>query len=88
MGAADKCLVEIKLASNSALRRNLEHQLEIYKKAASAQSGYKVIIYFSAQERKRVEAILRELNIEREPWVVLIDARKDNKPSASKATSH
>jgi hypothetical protein len=88
MGACDKCLVEMKLASNSALRRNLQHQLEIYKKAASAQSGYKVIVYFSGQERKRVEAILRELKIEGEPWVVLIDARNDNKPSASKATSH
>jgi hypothetical protein len=88
MGAADKCLVEMKLASNPALRRNLQHQLEIYKIAASAQSGYKVIVYFSAEERTKVETVLRELGIDRVPWVVLIDARNDNKPSASKATSH
>ena len=46
-GAADKTLVEFKLASNSQLKRNLLNQLDIYKKASDAEAGYKVIIYFT-----------------------------------------
>lgn len=87
-GALDKGLVEMKLASNTALRRNLQHQVEIYKKAGDAQYGFKVIVYFTSAELAKVKAILRELQIEKEPWVILIDARDDNKPSASKASSH
>jgi hypothetical protein len=41
-GAADKTLVEFKLASSSHLKRNLEHQAEIYQKASDAQRVIKV----------------------------------------------
>jgi hypothetical protein len=48
-GSGDKTIVEFKLASNPQLKRNLQHQLEIYKKSSGAKSGYKVILYTTAQ---------------------------------------
>lgn len=84
-GANDKTLVEFKLASNTQLKRNLEKQLDIYKKASDAESGYKVIIFFNDQELSRVHGILRELGMERDQNIILIDADSSNKPSASKA---
>ncbi len=84
-GSADKTLIEFKLASNTQLKRNLERQLDIYNKASNAQTGFKVIIYFSEEELIRVQGILRELGMDKDVRVVLVDARSDNKPSASKA---
>ncbi len=84
-GAADKTLVEFKLAGNTQLKRNLVKQLELYKKASEAQAGFKVIIYFTEQELIRVQGILRELRMEDDLKIILVDARSDNKPSASKA---
>jgi hypothetical protein len=81
----DKTLVEFKLAKNSQLKKNLTHQAEIYAKASDAQSTIKVILYFSANERKRVDKILKDLKLTDSPYVVLVDARSDNKPSGSKA---
>jgi hypothetical protein len=51
----------------------------------AAQSGIKVIVYFSAQEKAHVEGILDKLKILGHKDIVLIDARNDNKPSGSKA---
>lgn len=84
-GSADKSLVEFKLASNSQLKRNLANQVPIYEKASDADKSIKVILYFSESELARVASILRELKLEGNPDIVLIDARSDNKPSASKA---
>jgi hypothetical protein len=47
----------------------------------------KVIIFFSAEEHERVKQILKALKLDNEKYVILIDARNDNKPSASKAKS-
>jgi hypothetical protein len=84
-GAKDKTLVEMKLARNSKLKQNLQKQLEVYKKASAAQHGLKVIIYFTREELVRVQTVLRELKMEKDRNVILIDARKDNKPSGSRA---
>jgi hypothetical protein len=84
-GSRDKTIVEFKLASNKKLRRNLEKQTEIYQKASDATTGIKVIVYFTAQELAKVEAILQDLGLLVNPNVVLIDGRRDNKPSASAA---
>ncbi len=85
MGSKDKTLVEFKLAKNSLLKRNLQKQVEIYKKASDAQSAIKVIVHFTREELKRVEAILKELDLTGDKNIVLVDARRDNKPSGSKA---
>jgi hypothetical protein len=45
----------------------------------------KIILYFSAQQKRRVELILKRLKMEADRSIVLIDARQDNKPSGSKA---
>ena len=84
-GSKDKSLVEMKLASNTQLERNLKNQTAIYEKASDASRSIKIIIYFLAKERRRVDGILKRLHRERDTSIVLIDARNDNKPSGSKA---
>jgi len=84
-GSKNATIVEFKLASNTQLERNLQKQVEIYQKASDAQSAIKVIIYFTLPEFFRVKRILKRLKLENDPNVILIDARKDNKPSASRA---
>ena len=84
-GAGDKTLIEMKLAKNSSLERNLQKQLPIYQAASDAAHGIKVIIYFTAAEYDRVSGILDRLGILGHKDIVLIDARDDNKPSGSNA---
>jgi hypothetical protein len=84
-GSKDKALVEFKLAKNSQLARNLQKQADIYQRASDAPVTIKVIIYFSASEKARVENILGKLKLTGHPTIVLIDARRDNKPSGSRA---
>lgn len=84
-GATDKTIVEMKLAKNTHLKKNLEKQAEIYQKASDSGHAIKVIIYFSIEEYERVTGILSELNLLGYRDIVLIDARKDNKPSGSRA---
>lgn len=83
-GAFDKSIIEFKLASNTQLRRNLKNQVEIYKQANDTNKAVKVIVYFSEQELLRVKNILEDLDLIDEKYVILIDARADNKQSASK----
>lgn len=84
-GSRDKSLVEFKLASNTKLRRNLEKQVEIYKAASDSPNALKVILFFTEQKYTKVLKVLQDLGLERNPDVVLIDGRADNKPSASTA---
>ena len=50
-GAMDKTLIEFKLASNSKLKSNLQHQLSIYAKANDTDKYISVILYFTDKER-------------------------------------
>lgn len=84
-GSDDKTIVEMKLAKNTQLKRNLERQVEIYKKASDARRAVKAILFFTETEEMRVRGILRELGLLGHEDIVLIDARLDNKPSGSKA---
>ncbi len=84
-GAADKTLIEFKLASNKQLKRNLEKQVEIYQRASDSPRAVKVITFFTEGEESRVLRILDDLRIRHSRDIVLIDARRDNKPSASTA---
>lgn len=83
--SADKTLVEFKLASNNKLERNLQKQVEIYERANQATHSFKVIVYFTESEHKRVIGILKRIGLDGKENIVLIDARKDNKISASNA---
>lgn len=84
-GSANKTIVEMKLAKNTQLKRNLQHQAEIYKEASGAAHAIKVIVYFSYADLTKVQKILEELELTGHRDIVLIDARNDNKPSGSKA---
>ena len=84
-GAGDKSLIEFKLASNTALKRNLEKQIGIYQAANATRTSVKVIVSYTASDQARVVRVLHELGVENEESIVIIDARSDNKPSASTA---
>ena len=84
-GNKDSTLVEFKLASNSKLKKNLQRQVEIYQKANNTENAIKVIMFFSEEEYKKVQDLLNELELNNKANIILIDARNDNKPSASVA---
>jgi hypothetical protein len=84
-GSKDSTLVEFKLASNSQLEQNLENQVAIYEAANRTIQSFKVIIFFTHREQLTVNAVMRRLKPQGDPGIILIDARRDNKPSASKA---
>ena len=81
-GSKDSTLVEFKLASNTKLRKNLENQVEIYKKANCTNRAIKVILYFTEEEYAKVTGIVNDLKLHECDDIVLINAI-DNKPSAS-----
>lgn len=83
-GSANKSLVEFKLASNSHLADNLEHQTAVYQRAHRTDKSVKVVVYYSDEELAKVQSILKQLRLQNDESIVLIDARSDNKPSASK----
>lgn len=84
-GSYDKSLAEFKLAKNTHLRRNLEKQVEIYKKASDAPNALKVILFFTDSELEKITKIFNDLGLHDHPDVILIDGRATNKPSGSKA---
>lgn len=84
-GKKNSNLVEFKLAKNTALEKNLQHQVKIYEKASDAKTSIKVIMHFSDSELQRVMDILKRLKLTACKDVVLIDASP--KESASKAQS-
>ena len=77
--------MEFKLASNSRLKQNLEKQVEIYKQAHDTDKAIKVILFFTVEDEVKIKKALSDLGLSEEKYVVLIDGRNDNKPSASKA---
>ncbi len=84
-GSDDKSLVEFKLAKNTKLKQNLDKQIQVYKDANQTEKALKVIFYFSYDELERVRNILKDLSCENDKSIILVDARADNKPSASNA---
>lgn len=81
-GRKDSALVEFKLTRT--LKKNLEKQVEVYKDANNTDKAIKVILFFTDEEQEKTIKILNELGLNGKPCIVLIDARSDNKPSASK----
>lgn len=87
-GRKDACVIEFKLAKNTGLEKNLKHQVAIYERASGASNSIKVILYFSESELLRVQSILRKLGLQDKEDIVLIDASRETKASASKADEH
>jgi hypothetical protein len=86
-GSKDTTLVEFKLASNSKLKQNLEHQVQVYEAANQTNQSIKVIMCFSEAEIEKTTKVLNELKLTGSENIVVIDASRDNKPSASNVTS-
>jgi hypothetical protein len=84
-GVNDKTLIEFKLASNSKLKQNIENQVKVYEQANNTNSSLKVILYFDATEYNKVQKILKELKLEKDKNIILIDAGR--KTSASNVKS-
>jgi hypothetical protein len=84
-GKENASLVEFKLASNSSLEKNLRNQVAIYEDASNTKRSLKVILFFTESEHAKVMRTLQTLELEKNPDIILIDANRDNKPSASKA---
>jgi len=82
-GSKDSTLVEFKLASNSKLKKNLENQVEVYKAANKTKQAIKVILCFSEAEIEKVATVLNELKLSDDPNIIVIDADRTNKISAS-----
>jgi hypothetical protein len=61
------------------------NQVKIYQGANPFSKSIKVILYFSLDELQGVKLILKELKLLDDETTVLIDARRDNKKSASTA---
>lgn len=80
-GNGDKCIVEIKWATNSKLKDNLKYQPEIYAKANMTKNKISVVLYTSDSELAKTEKILQDLGMTSNPNVLLINAGK--KVSAS-----
>ncbi|PXA04843.1 hypothetical protein DDZ13_05480 [Coraliomargarita sinensis] len=85
-GSLDATLVEFKLASNTQIEKNLQNQVEIYEAANRTTQSYKVILFFTQSDEAKVKRLIKKLKIPSDAGVILIDARRDNKPSASKAS--
>ena len=85
-GRSNASLVEFKLAKNTALEKNLLHQVAIYEKASDAKTSIKVIMYFNDAEQQRVNNIIKRLKLTGCKDIVLIDASP--KASASQADEH
>lgn len=83
-GASDTSLIEFKLASNSQLERNIRNQVEVYEKANRTTQSLKVILFFSTAQHRKVTRMLKTLKVPEDAGIVLIDARRENKTSASK----
>lgn len=81
-GSFDKTLVEFKLATNTKLRQNLKNQVRVYEQANDTNQSMKVILYFSKAEYSTVQRILKQLRLENDNNIILIDA-SNNKTSAS-----
>jgi len=77
-----KPVIEMKLASNSHLKRRLEKEVERYEDNNGVPKSIIAIVYFSWEEFDGVRKILDELKINDRKNIILIDARDDNKPPA------
>lgn len=91
-GAFDKTLIEFKLASSTSLKRNLLKQVEIYLAANNTLNAVKVVVVYTEQDEAKVKRVFKEIDDETAQkagttasTVVVIDARSENKVSASKA---
>ena len=64
------------------IKSDLVSEVEVYEQANNTHQSIKVILYFNVQESVKLNNVLKELNLQGAPNIILIDAC-DNKLSAS-----
>ena len=84
-GNGDKCVIEIKWASNNRLRDNLLCQTEKYARANGTMNKLSMVLYCNKRELSKAEKILQEEHLTVNHDVFLIDATP-NRKSASRLT--
>ena len=67
----------------NSIFKNFGKQVEVYKAASETNRAIKVILYFSEKEYEKLCIILNDLGLAKCEDIILIDARDDNKESAS-----
>lgn len=67
----------------NSIFKNFGKQVEVYKAASETNRAIKVILYFSEKEYEKLCTILNDLGLAECEDIILIDARDDNKESAS-----
>jgi hypothetical protein len=80
----DKTLIEFKLAKSSSLKRNMENQVEVYKKANGTDSAVFVVIAYSAKEVEKTENAVKGLGLNRPDSMEVVIINASPKESASK----
>jgi len=86
-GSKDKTVIEFKLAKSTKLKQNLQHQVEVYKKANDTDKAVIAILYFSQMEYLHLTTVLRELNLDSAENIILIDAQQKMSASNIKKTA-
>lgn len=71
------------LTASFAKQYPSEKQIEVYKRANKTGAAITAIVYYKEAEGKKVDRVLNELGIAGSENLILIDARRDNKVSAS-----
>lgn len=84
-GSSDKTLVEFKLAKNTKLKANLQHQLSTYEKANDTNCSITVILHFNDSELGRVIRIMNDIGMKKSERIILIDASPKQSASIIKA---
>lgn len=84
-GSKDKCIAELKLASNTKLSHVFK-QTKVYEKSNNCKDSIVVIFYFNNAEKQKVNKLMKEdeLFIKNKESIILIDCDNSNKISASK----
>ena len=84
-GSKDKCIAELKLASNTKLS-HVFNQTKVYENANNCKDSIVVIFYFNNSEKQLVEKLIRENDDfkKNKESIILIDCDASNKISASK----
>ena len=84
-GSKDKCIAELKLASNPKLTKMFE-QTKVYERANKCIDSIFVIFYFNQTEKLMLDKLLKNDKqfIDNKESIILIDCRMDNKIAASK----
>jgi len=81
-GSKDKCIVEIKLGSNSSLSAGLKNQLKIYKMVNNTSKGIYLVVCKTTSEIGRCRKLAKGYGLVEDKDVFIVDATP--KVSASK----